>query len=116
MKLMIALAFLITLPLAGQASGNRNMHCRSNNAELVFHTVMHGALAIGDYTVFKGQRADLPKEAKGAEGRLSFYNQGRIFQVESAGAEAPLQFRLLAQFFGDEPTVIETGICEEKLR
>lgn len=116
MTRMICLTFLMALPMASQAAGNRNMHCRSNSAELVFHTVMHGALAVGDYTVLKGQRADLPKEGQRAEGRLSFYNQGRIFQVEDAQADVPLQFKLLAQLFGDEPTVIETGICEEKVR
>lgn len=114
MKKLILLTSLSLLPLVSQAAGNRNMHCRSKSAELVFHTVMHGALAVGDYTILNGQRADLPNEGQSAEGTLVFYNQGRIFQVDDAGADTPLQFKLLAQLFGPEPTVIETGICEEK--
>lgn len=75
---------------------------------------MHGALAFGDYTMLNGRRADLPNEGQSAEGILVFYNQGRIFQVEDAGADTPLQFKLLARFFGDEPTLVETGLCKEE--
>ncbi len=73
---------------------------------------MYGSLAIGEYTVLNGQRADLPNEAQNAFGTLDFFSQGRIFRVENAGADTPLEFKLLAQLFGDEPTVIEIGRCE----
>jgi hypothetical protein len=112
-KLILGLS-LLSFPVVGYGAGNRILHCRSQSAELVFHTVLFGEVAVGDYTMLNGQRADLPKEGQSADGILVFRNQDRIFEVESAGADGRLQFKLLAQLFGDKPTVIETGVCEEK--
>lgn len=113
MKKLIILTALSLLPMVTEAAGNRDLHCYAKGAELVFHTFMHGALAVGSYTVLNGERADLPNKSQSAEGTLTFYNQGMIFEVEDASADAPLRFTLLKQLFGP-PTVIENGFCIEE--
>ena len=113
MKKLILLMSLSLLPVASQAAGNRDLHCYAKGAELVFHTFMYGALAVGEYTILHGERADLPNKSQSAEGALIFYNQGMIFEVEDASADAPLRFTLLKQLFGP-PTVIENGFCIEE--
>lgn len=101
---------LLLLPMTSHAVYNRDVHCRSARAELRFHTVVYGSVAVGEYTVFDGKRSDLPKEGLNASGNILFFNQGRVFKVVDAQADKP-KFKLLVHLFGDETIVVEEGEC-----
>ncbi|MFS4457888.1 hypothetical protein [Bdellovibrio sp. HCB2-146] len=110
MRKFTFLLSLMLLPLTSHAVGNRDVHCRSARAELRFHTEVYGTVAVGEYTVVDGKRADLPKERLDASGDVLFFNQGRVFMVVNAQADKP-KFKLLGHLFGDETILLEEGEC-----
>lgn len=111
-SLLGILLVLSALPIAAEAHGNRRLHCQSKSAQLAFHTFLWGSIAVGDYTISDGLRAELPREGQSTSTPIEFYSQNRIFRIEDPDGDTPLPFKLLMHF-GAEATVIEEGTCEK---
>jgi len=113
MKQILLTLALSALSLAARADVNRRIHCYNHVADIYFHTVIYGTMAVGDKALLNGNEMDLPDTKLDISGPLEFNAFNHNFLIDGAdGNVEQMNFTLIPPKFTQDPNP-GIGICEE---